>query len=114
MLDGLGSSDMLLGGSGADTFVYGTGDGNDAIADFRHGDGDRIDLRAWPESIRWPTCMGSRTRPNVVLTFDAGNSLTLGGVSLASLVESDFIFAAPNQPPSIAGNAREPPAKTRR
>lgn len=50
VLQGWNGSDALTGGGGADRFVYSsvaqsvTGSGSDLIADFRHGEGDRIDL----------------------------------------------------------------------
>ena len=45
------ANDLLIGGSGADTFVYAAGYGNDTIADFNHSDGDRIDLTGVSRSL---------------------------------------------------------------
>jgi serralysin len=43
-LTGGAGNDVLRGGSGADVFYFATGDGYDVIADFRHDQGDIIDL----------------------------------------------------------------------
>jgi Ca2+-binding RTX toxin-like protein len=51
-LTGAGGKDTLIGGAGADRFIYGSvfdsavGANADVIADFSHGQGDRIDLSA--------------------------------------------------------------------
>jgi len=45
LLDGRGGNgDFLIGGTGADTFVYATGYGATTIGDFSHGDVDKINL----------------------------------------------------------------------
>jgi Ca2+-binding RTX toxin-like protein len=52
VLDGGAGKDMLIGEAGKDSFVFDDGDGGktrdtaDRIADFSHGQGDRIDLSA--------------------------------------------------------------------
>ena len=52
VLTGAGGKDALIGGAGADRFVYlsladsAVGAGADRIADFSHGQGDKIDLSA--------------------------------------------------------------------
>lgn len=43
-LTGGRGDDLLRGGLGADTFYFASADGHDTIADFRAGQGDRIDL----------------------------------------------------------------------
>lgn len=48
ILVGGGGTDLLIGGAGADLFVFAEGDtGMDVIADFKAGDGDRLDLSGW-------------------------------------------------------------------
>src|SRR4029079_12852027 len=39
-----GNGDFLIGGAGADTFVYATGYGATVIGDFHHAEGDKINL----------------------------------------------------------------------
>ena len=48
VIEGGGSKDILTGGTGSDTFVYASGDGNDEIKSFTITDGqDKIDLSAF-------------------------------------------------------------------
>jgi len=88
-------NDFLTGGSGSDTFVFGATDGQDWINDFEVGT-DRIDVsgitgladfaaiiataREWVSGSTW-------------IYADPENYVRLQGVSIASLQESDFLFA---------------------
>jgi Tol biopolymer transport system component len=108
VLDGRGGNDLLIGGTGADTFVYAVGGGIDRIADFNRGEGDRIDLTGVPGVYSLADILALATSANeganTRITFGEGDSLTLSGVSLASLVASDFVFSpAPNHPPVVVG-----------
>jgi len=79
--------------TGADSFVFGPGNGNDDINDFRQSDHDRIDVSAYGfHSIADVTITdaGADTR----IEFDAINSVTLVGIGDPSVLHaSDFIFA---------------------
>src|SRR5262249_26227163 len=79
--------------TGADTFVFAPGNGNDDINDFRQSDGDKIDVSAYGiENLAQMTiaAVGGDTR----IAFDASNSVTLIGFSDPSALQvSDFIFA---------------------
>jgi serralysin len=79
--------------SGADTFVFAPGNGNDDINDFRQSDGDRIDVSAYgfhSLADMMITSMGADTK----IAFDATDSVTLVGISDPSVLHaSDFIFA---------------------
>jgi len=46
-LQGNGNNNVLTGEDGADTFVFGTGDRKDTIADFDVGEGDMIEVAGW-------------------------------------------------------------------
>ena len=79
--------------TGADTFVFAPGNGNDNINDFRQSDHDRIDVSAYGfHSIADLTITGTGT--DTVIAFDAADSVTLVGVSDPTVLQaSDFIFA---------------------
>lgn len=83
--------DTLTGGAGADTFVYKKGDGADKITDF---DGDIIQLTLGASFDSYVELMAKAVQigTNTVLQFSASDMLTLQGVALSELVESDFIF----------------------
>lgn len=101
-LDGRGGNDLLTGGAGADTFVYADGYGADFIADFRHSEGDQIDLTAVSGVRSLADLLAIATSVNdgadTVINFGGGNTLTLSGVSRASLVASDFVFTSNHAP----------------
>jgi len=79
--------------TGADTFAFAPGNGNDDINDFRQSDHDRIDVSAYGFSSlvdMMITFDGANTR----IAFDAADSVTLVGFGGPSaLRDSDFIFA---------------------
>jgi hypothetical protein len=79
--------------TGADTFIFAAGNGNDDINDFRQSDGDKIDVSAYGfDSIADMTFtdMGADTK----IFFDADNSVTLVGFGDPSILQaSDFLFA---------------------
>jgi Ca2+-binding RTX toxin-like protein len=77
----------------ADTFVFGPGNGNDSIHDFRQSDGDRIDVSAYGfQSLA--QMMITSDGANTKIAFDADDSVTLVGfVDPSALHASDFILA---------------------
>jgi serralysin len=79
--------------TGADTFVFAPGNGNDDINDFRQSDGDKIDVSAYGVhslADMLITSTGTDTR----IAFDATNSVTLVGLNDPNTLHgSDFIFA---------------------
>ncbi|MDP1909204.1 MAG: calcium-binding protein, partial [Hyphomicrobium sp.] len=99
LLDGRGGDDDLHGGSGADTFVYTTG--ADTVEDFNRADGDRIDLSGVPGVHSLADVTFVTEGSNTLIDFGERGTLDLRGVT--TLVESDFIFAAPpNDAPAIS------------
>jgi serralysin len=79
--------------TGADTFVFSSGNGGDFIHDFRQSDHDRIDVSAYGFTNLVDitiTFDGANTR----IDFDAANSVTLVGFADPSALHaSDFLFA---------------------
>ena len=95
-INGVAASPTAPTGSvvtGADTFVFASGGGNDDINDFRQSDHDRIDVSAYGFhgiADLTITSNGADTK----IAFDAADSVTLTGVSDPSVLHaSDFIFA---------------------
>ena len=97
-LNGGNGNDTLTGGNGTDTFVFGgTGFGNDTVTDFEPGTGtssaDLIQVSTsafadWVAVSAAATQVGS----DVIIAYDANNSITLENVSLANLDAGDFAF----------------------
>jgi Ca2+-binding RTX toxin-like protein len=79
--------------TGADTFVFAPGNGNDSIYDFRQSDGDRIDVSAYKfQSLT--EMMITFDGTNTKIGFDANDSVTLVGFADPSALRpSDFILA---------------------
>ena len=91
-----GDAQFIVGNTvatGADTFAFAPGNGNDDINDFRQSDHDRIDVTAYGFTSlddMMMTVDGANTR----IDFDATNSVTLVGFADPSALHaSDFIFA---------------------
>ena len=78
--------------TGADTFVFAPGNGNDDIGDFRQSDGDKIDVSAYGFH-NLAQMMITFTGTDTTIAFDATNSVTLVGFA-APLHESDFLLAS--------------------
>lgn len=84
-------NNLIIGGKGSDTFVFGPDFGEDVIADFGHNDqiqfdGVFADFQALLDATH-------QVGDNTVINLDAGHSITLTGVSVASLHASDFLLA---------------------
>lgn len=76
--------DLLVGGLGADTFRSGTGNGDDTIADFNFLEGDPINNFSNVASF-------NDTGDGAFITYADGSTVTLIGVSVASLSDAAFI-----------------------
>ncbi len=95
-LTGAGGDDTLTGGSGDDLFVFTDGDGDDTFTDFMAGAGtdDVIDLTGVSALDDFADVQDAATQvaADTVIDF-GGGSMTLLGVNVGDLVESDFLFA---------------------
>ena len=78
--------------TGADTFAFAPGNGNDDIGDFRQSDHDRIDVSAYGFH-NLAQMMITFTGTDTTIAFDANNSVTLLGFA-GTLHESDFLLAS--------------------
>lgn len=98
-LDGRAGNDFLSGGAGADTFVYASGGGFDFIQDFVHGQ-DKIDLTGVYGIYNLSDLQSHAVQSgsNTIITFNAGDGLTLQNVTLSGLTASDFLFGTPAAP----------------
>ena len=87
--------DFTLGGAGNDTFIFKTNLGHDIIGDFSAGSGigDIISLQGLGvsnfEEVQTKMVEYDGT---TYIEFDANNSITLTGVTMASLDQDDFSF----------------------
>jgi Ca2+-binding RTX toxin-like protein len=92
-LIGGGGDDMLIGGDGRDRFQIAFGDGNDRIMDFATGV-DVIELSGFAiDDWNQLKALMTEGAGSVTLTLGAGQTLTLEGLSLASLTPGDFGFS---------------------
>ncbi len=113
-LQGGTSDDMLTGGAGADTFVFEAGGGNDTIADFDAGQGDRIDLTAFEASLTWQDVQAATTDMGGSAVIDlsawGGGAITVTGVAPADLTAEMFVlddFAGADGDDVIEGTAAD-------
>jgi Ca2+-binding RTX toxin-like protein len=94
LIDGGSGNDYLVGGLGDDVFVFADGDGNDIIADFVAGaeSDDLIDLRKLSTINSFAEVVAAATEVDgdTVITTGDTDSITLEGVRIADLEESDF------------------------
>ena len=95
LIGGLGN-DLLIGGSGGDTFVFVNAFGHDVIEDFNPNaiSPERINLSAVSNITDFNDLINyhiSTVNGNVVI-IDGDDSITLLGVTVTQLTESDFIF----------------------
>jgi glucose/arabinose dehydrogenase len=94
-IDGGTGKDTLIGGLGSDRFAFAPSSGADLINDFAAGvgSGDRIDLRGFANIHTYSQVLAraNQVEGNTVLDFVNGDTLTLMGVSKASLNIDDFI-----------------------
>ncbi|MBN8534554.1 MAG: cadherin-like domain-containing protein [Rhizobiales bacterium] len=95
IITGSAASERFDGRGGSDTFIY--NGGLDVITDFVAGaaSGSQINLAAFPTVIDFAAlqAIASQQGANTVLTFSAGDTLTLNNVTLAALTADDFVFA---------------------
>ena len=84
-------NDRLNGGGGPDTFVFGPGFGHDVVTDFSHADHIEFDGGVF-QNFNQVQAASQQVGADTVITLDAGDSITLLGVSLHSLHASHFDF----------------------
>lgn len=84
-------NDILYGGTGADEFYFAKDDGVDKVYDYADNS-DKIHIGI--AGMTFANLSITGTTGNVVITYDAGDTITLttAGLTVASLTASDFIF----------------------
>ncbi len=81
---GKSGNDLLIGGKGADQFRFEPGSGHDVIADFgAYGERDTIDFSAYGKAAAKVALVD--TGPDLLVVFDANNSVLLKGVQAEDL-----------------------------
>jgi len=96
-LTGDAGNDRLVGGSQNDRFNFAPGSGADLIVDFAGGAGasDTIGLIGWGTAFdSFTDVLNAATQvgADVVINLGGGDSITLQGVTIASLNADDFAF----------------------
>jgi Ca2+-binding RTX toxin-like protein len=93
VLNGRTGNDTLTGGNGADTFVFNANFGNDVISDFKpKGDTIQFDQSLFADFADVQAHAANDGNGNVVITYDANNTVTLEDITLAQLRAGDFVF----------------------
>jgi len=94
-LIGGAGNDLLSGGTGNDTFVFAPGFGKDTITDFQNAGGEHDILqfdRALFADFSAVEANATQEGSNVLITFDANNTIELQNVTLQNLTADDFRF----------------------
>ena len=98
-------NDTLTGNSGADSFWFEASFGHDMLTDFAAiGVGHDMINFSTADFANYAAVLThmAQVGPDVVITYDGSNSLTLKGELLASLLPMDFAFHAPPPPAAPA------------
>ncbi|MDZ4778061.1 MAG: hypothetical protein SGJ23_14870, partial [Alphaproteobacteria bacterium] len=85
-----GGIDTLYGEGGSDRFVFAQQSGTDTIGDFQDGL-DRIDLSTYGGATFANTTI-QQSGSNTIITMVGGETITLVGISAATVTAADFIF----------------------
>lgn len=94
VIDGGGGADILFGGGGRDTFAFRSNAGDDIVRDFTTGK-DLIDLSRAREIEDFADLIAnhvSEVENNLVIAVSGSSDVTIEGVAIADLSETDFIF----------------------
>jgi Ca2+-binding RTX toxin-like protein len=96
VLNGSGGNDYLWGGLNADGFEFSFASagwfGHDTVGDFTQGeDKIRLDDALFANFAAVQAKMG-QAGTDTVISYDAGNSITLENITATSLQASDFVF----------------------
>jgi serralysin len=95
-IDGGKGRDLLWGEDGADTFKFGNQNGMDDIKDFSFLDGDKIDLSGVSAITDYADLVANHFfsfKGQAYIEISKNHDILVVGVSKASFVETDFIFA---------------------
>jgi Ca2+-binding RTX toxin-like protein len=94
-IEGGAGNDTLTGNAGNDVFVFHAGFGLDTISDFAAGasvgDVIQVDSSLFANFAAIQS-HAAQVGANTVITYDAGNTITLASVTLANLNANDFLF----------------------
>ena len=89
-MDGGLGADVLVGGSGKDTFIIRAGNGSDVIYNFASG-ADKVSLYNYGvTSFAQVQSLARQVGSDIVLSFANGETLTLRGMKAAALTSADF------------------------
>ncbi len=94
-IEGGAGNDTLTGNAGNDVFVFHAGFGLDTISDFAAGAGVgdviQVDSSLFANFAAIQS-HATQIGANTVITYDAGNTITLASVTLANLNANDFLL----------------------
>lgn len=95
-LAGEAGNDRLTGGADTDVFLFGGNGGRDVITDFGAGAASGDLIRIGPglafDSFEEIMAVTAQVGADTIIRFDAGNSVTLQGVTMTDLQAGDFLF----------------------
>jgi hypothetical protein len=85
----------VLGGLGSDHFIFSPGFDNEIIEDFRFGEGDILDLRAFSIEVSFDEFVfaySSMQDGGVLFDFGDGDSLFLRNIEMSTMDSHAFLF----------------------
>ena len=91
ILIGGAGNDTMTGGNGVDTFAFASGFGHDVISDFAN-DRIQLDQSLFADFVA-VQAVSAQVGADTVIAYGAASTITLTGISLASLQAGDFLFA---------------------
>jgi Ca2+-binding RTX toxin-like protein len=96
-IDGAAGNDFIAGNAGADSFAFNAGSGFDIVTDFSKLQGDKINLQSNLNGSGITTSAQALAHTfdfggNAIIDLGGSNSITLVGVTTASLAASDFVI----------------------
>ena len=96
-IDSAAGNDFIAGNAGADSFAFAAASGLDTVTDFNKAQGDTIQLQSNLNGsgiISGALALAQTfdAGGNAIVDLGGGNSVTLLGITTASLAASDFVI----------------------
>lgn len=86
-----GISDAIVGGGGADVFVFSIGGGADRVLDFSQAQGDKLDLRAFGVDDVSEITSYTQVGANLIMNFGGGDTVQVNAITYAALTNADLV-----------------------
>src|SRR4029079_5714681 len=95
--------DILTGGTGADTFVFRTGDGTDTVTDFNPAEGDTFDFTGVVGVHKFSDLPITQNGSDTIITL--GSGVVLKNFNKDTLTQNQFLFSQPPTDIQLSGTS---------